>query len=104
MSEPTTPEEKWKRIPEYPNYFVSDRGRVVNAKYRRVLKQSGDDAKKVGLYAGGVGKTLYVHRLVARLFLDRYFDDMEVVHIDGDKTNNTASNLKLGGIKGAALY
>lgn len=36
----------------------------------------------------------YVHRLVAELFLERGEDEKYVIHLDFDKENNKASNLK----------
>jgi len=35
-----------------------------------------------------------VHRLVAEAYVDGWFEGAEVDHIDGDRTNNSASNLR----------
>ena len=43
-----------------------------------------------------VGKTLQpIHRITASAFLDDFSDFPEVDHIDGDKTNNGVSNLRM---------
>ena len=39
-------------------------------------------------------KDLYVHRLVAKAFVDFYSDDLQVDHIDGDSFNNNVNNLR----------
>ena len=41
------------------------------------------------------GKKFYVHRLIAMTFLDNYSDELQVDHVDGDKTNNNASNIRM---------
>jgi len=40
-------------------------------------------------------KTFQVHRLIAKALLPDYSEDLTVDHIDGDKKNNTAENLRM---------
>lgn len=49
---------------------------------------------EVAISYGGKRRKFAVHRLVAHAFSDGYFDGAHVDHIDGDKTNNAASNLE----------
>jgi hypothetical protein len=42
----------------------------------------------------GKRRPVEVHRLVARAFVPGYFEGATVDHLDGDKTNNAASNLE----------
>lgn len=49
---------------------------------------------KVGLRDGVQQHTFNVHRLVAIAFIDGYAEGKVVDHIDGDKTNNSVSNLR----------
>lgn len=86
----------WKRIDDFPNYEVSDTGKVRNSKTNRILKQRlntyGYD--RVCLYnSDGVSDRL-VHRLVAEYFCDGAASELDVNHKDGCKTNNNAENLE----------
>lgn len=49
----------------------------------------------VGIHRDGQVKYIKVHRLVAKLFLDNYSDNLQVNHIDEDKKNNRVSNLEM---------
>lgn len=77
-------------------YFVSNLGRIKSYKgYTAcILKQY---VSKKGYYLIKIdGKNLRVHRLVAFAFVinDDKIKKNTVDHIDGDKSNNTASNLQ----------
>lgn len=86
-------------------YSVSDDGTVLSYAQNpqgRVLKGHASSAgyRAVGLYAEDNGKpqTHLVHRLVCRAFHGPPPSDehTDVRHLDGDKTNNSASNLAWG--------
>lgn len=49
---------------------------------------------KVGFRDGAQQHTFNVHRLVAIVFVDGYSEDKVVDHIDGNKANNSAKNLR----------
>lgn len=49
---------------------------------------------RTGLSTGGKAVKHLTHRLVAWNHVEGYFDGATVDHIDGDKTNNTAKNLR----------
>ena len=89
--------EHYKKIKNYPNYLISDQGRVYNYKYKRFLKP-GDSSTGgylyVNLWKNGVGKSHLIHRLVALAFLSNVFGKRTINHIDGNKTNNHADNLE----------
>jgi len=50
-----------------------------------------------------IGKTFYVHRLVAQAYLKSFRPGLVVRHIDGDPDNCAASNLRMGRAKAAKL-
>lgn len=83
-------------IDEYPCSVVTSDGRVLNA-YGRERKMSVNKRSgflQFGVYLeGGKYKLLYLHRLVARYFVDNPNGYTNVCHRDGNKENNNASNL-----------
>lgn len=88
----------WKTIKDFPNYEVNGNGEIRNKKTKRILKSAVDKStgySKVSLWNDGVGRTRPVHRIVAETFLPKPdFDNAEVNHIDGNKSNNSVSNLE----------
>ena len=91
-------EEIWKEIAGFPNYAVSNRGRVMNLKSGKVLKNklNANGYKDVGLYNGDGTKRKYVmvHRLMAQAFIPNPDNLSQVNHIDENKCNNDVSNLE----------
>lgn len=100
--------ERWKEIAGWPDYAVSDLGRVKRlttrtcAKAGAILKaawRGGRGREKgylaVDLSAPGVRKrTFSVHVLVAEAFLGERPARHVPNHKDGDRANNAASNLE----------
>lgn len=89
-------EEVWKEIPGWPGYEVSNHGRVFGRRLNRILKISFDRRGYPRVYLNRTGKPQPqpVHRLVAMLFVEGYFDGAVVNHKDGNKRNNFAHNLE----------
>lgn len=102
--------EIWKTIEGYPNYMVSNLGRVksckrtimrnnghpqtINEKILKSCNDGGSGYLRVNLYKEGKEKKYYIHRLVAQAFLDNPNNLSQVNHIDEDKTNNCVENLE----------
>lgn len=91
--------EQWRSVPGYAGrYDVSDGGTIWSVRAGRpmtpYLHRNGYLA--VGLWDGEKRTTTYVHRLVAAAFLSQPDADHEVCHRDGDRLNNTVSNLRWG--------
>lgn len=91
--------EKLKKIEGTKHYYVSNLGRVFSDYYGQLKEKSlvnlTGGYKGVNLhYKDGAKKCERVHILVAEHFIDNP-DNLETVdHIDGDITNNKASNLQ----------
>lgn len=89
--------EEWKPIAGFPNYAVSNKGRVMNLKTGKVLKYAinGMGYPFVILCkANSKPKNIKVHRLVALAFIPNPDNLTQVNHIDEVKTNNDVSNLE----------
>jgi len=91
-------EEHWSDDDEY---LVSNYGRVKKKKiydenWRLSPTSLVSEYKSFGIKKKGKLKSSasYVHRLVALLFLEKKENEKFVIHLDFDKENNLASNLK----------
>lgn len=98
------PHEDWKQIPDFPDYLVSNLGRVYNTRTDRVMAESrtlqGDH--KVTLSANGERVTRSVRVLVAEAFVPRPYSDRSfhksaipdtVIVLDNNQDNITSYNL-----------
>lgn len=92
--------EEWREC--IPNYQVSNLGRVRRSAPGRKTydgKVMTPKLIRIGYYVvaptvQGSNKTFYIHDLVASAFIGQKPQGMHVNHIDGDKKNNSASNLE----------
>lgn len=89
-------EEIWKVIEEYPNYEVSNFGRVRNLKSNKLLKFDlyEQGYYRVQLFKNNKKKNKRVHRLVALSFIQQIPNKPDVNHKDGNKLNNHVDNLE----------
>lgn len=93
--------EVWRSIhvPDISHlYEVSDLGKVRNIKTRRIMKGKIDKYGywHVCVHVRGINykKSLSVHRLVTEAFIPKVEHMNQVDHIDQDRTNNCAYNLR----------
>lgn len=99
-------EEIWKPIDGYEGlYEVSNLGRVRSLEFRngsgrhkrvRLLSptDNGHGYKIIGLVVGGKKRNHYVHRLVAQSFVPNPNNLPVIDHVDHDRGNNVAHNLR----------
>ena len=90
--------EIWKTIEEYPQYQVSNMGRVRSLKRKapRILKtaDNGLGYLTVTLYQNGLQSTIKVHKLVAKAFVPNPDNLPTVDHINKNRKDNYAENLR----------
>ena len=94
--------EIWKTIEDYPNYMVSNMGRIKRLStgyYRRTEKilipqLQNNGYLHIKLSQNGKPKCFLLHRLVAQTFLPNPDNLPQVNHKDEDKTNNRVDNLE----------
>ena len=89
--------EEWKDIPKYEGiYMISDLGNIKSLYTNKILKPSTDKFGYTRFSAtkDKKQKTLRTHRLVAEIFIPNPNNLSQVNHKDGNKLNNTVSNLE----------
>lgn len=89
------PEEKWKIIPGYPHYSVSDQGRVKSLRKDRILKPYVEKRGYPVVNLGG-GNHKTIHSLVLLAFVGQKPQGKQGCHYNGVKTCNVLSNLRWG--------
>lgn len=92
--------EEWKRVVDFPSYEISNLGRVRNSsgKILKAQKNTRNGYMQIMLHNGINGNKIklhYLHRLVATYFLPPPdAGQTQINHKNGDRANNTASNLQ----------
>ena len=94
--------ELWKYYWQNFDYAISTHGRVWSCKTNRFIKPVKSDVTGylvVSMSYHGGCKNVFVHRLVAEMFIPNPYDLPVVRHLDGDPTNNVVWNLAWGTAK-----
>lgn len=87
--------EVWKKINEFPNYYISNKGNVRKGVDDKVLKTFIKNGyMSINLYNEYGCKSKYVHRLVAEAFLENPNNYPQINHKDENRCNNVVSNLE----------
>lgn len=95
-----TKEEKWKIIPYYENYMISNLGRAKSLLTNTILNQRLSNNGYLRFNARKCNvkyekpKTMMTHKLVAENFLNKIEGKDYVNHKDGNKQNNRVDNLE----------
>lgn len=85
-----------KTIPDHPKYQVSEDGYVYNTVTNRRLRleETNRGYFRVTLSTNGKTQRISIHRLVATIYLPNPENKDFVNHKDGNKSNNSVSNLE----------
>jgi len=95
-------QEVWMPVPNYEQFYqISNYGKFAT------IKKDGRQLRKVNTKThylsvsckdiDGTGqKSLYIHTLVAKVFIGERPDGMVIRHIDGNRYNNKVTNLCYG--------
>jgi hypothetical protein len=92
--------EIWKVCYDFPDYFISNLGRIKSTKFNKekILKQNKNKNKylTINLCRNGKQKNKDVHILVFEIFNNYKLKNDECIHHkDKNKENNYYNNLKL---------
>ena len=91
-------EEQWVPLSGYPNYEVSNYGRVTNVNTGRDISPYPDKRTgilRVAIYRNGSRKDVQLKRLVAKCYFLNYQDDSKVNHRNNNKADCSVLNLTL---------
>ncbi|PTK22497.1 NUMOD4 domain-containing protein [Staphylococcus hominis] len=101
--------EEWKDVEGFPNYMISNCGRLYSKTHVTVFEDGRRrkfEGQFIKIYKSkngysiarlshkGVKKTKYIHRLVANHFIEKNSGKNEINHKDGNKSNNKIENLE----------
>lgn len=89
-----------KEIEGYPLYFASEDGRIISKKTENhpIELKSRKNRRGylyVNLCKNGKYRSITIHRLIAKAFLEEYDPKLQVNHKDGNKENNNIQNLEM---------
>lgn len=98
-------DEVWKAIQGYNGwYYVSNCGNVLSLKQKEPVVLKPQNTGKGYYYVDLEGTQHKIHRLVANAFLQNTDKKPVVHHKDGNKHNNSLSNLQFATYKENAVY
>ena len=82
--------EIWKVIEEYPNYQISNWGRIMNIRTGNIRSHG----KYLTSYVGNSLQQIRISRLVYKYFVGPLFNGLVIDHKDNDNTNDYYKNLQ----------
>ncbi len=102
MEEEVKKDEWWLNteivVPLFKKYLISEGGKVFtikNGARKYITGTLVDGYRRISIMTVEGPRKFYVHKLVAEMFLpNKDKSKLKVIHLDYDKANNEASNLK----------
>ena len=85
---------EWKKITNFNNYSINSDGEVRNDKTGRILKPHLGTSGYYQIMMGRKQVPQYIHRIVAKEFIRNKDNLPQVDHINGNKLDNRAENLR----------
>lgn len=104
------PQLVFKSIPGFSNYFISSEGVVITTNYPHpkiltpAISNNTGYGKTTLVNYKGETRQIDIHRLVARTWLESWDSGLCVNHIDGNKLNNSVTNLEMTTYKENAAH
>ena len=90
---------KFYKHPEFSNYAASKDGVVINVKNNKIISMSKNNSGYLffSIYNKNLKKTktFYQHRFVYEVIKGKIPSNLEIDHINGNKTDNRIKNLQL---------
>lgn len=89
--------ELWLVADKFPDYYVSSHGNVMSTKQKVIILKPTINSSgylRVRPMVNNRPIDVYVHTLVAETFIGKRPTGLVIDHIDGNKTNNTHTNLR----------
>lgn len=87
----------WKKIKRNNNYSINENGEVRNdntGQIKQPFINKKNNYLTVDLYKNNKSEKVPIHRLVAEAFIENPDNKLTVDHIDGNRQNNSVSNLR----------
>jgi hypothetical protein len=81
-------------IPGYSDYKLTDDYKIIGKEGKQLSFSSTGKHLYCNVYINGKSNLLYLHRAIALVHVDGYFEGAWVDHIDDDSSNNDPSNLQ----------
>lgn len=86
--------ETWVTAPGFEAYQVSNTGRIKNSMFILNPVINKDGYRQCLLLKGEQRKNVLLHRLIASAFIPNLQNLPQINHLDGNKLNNTVTNLE----------
>lgn len=94
-SQMTTSKEIWRKIHDFPDYFISNMGRLkLKSGNFSKMKPRFDGYVRTSLRKGNVAKSFFFHVLVADAFIPNPDNKKLIDHINGNRHDNRVENLR----------